>query len=107
MNKKIVGIFGILLILMIATFFTPAIGLGVDQKGFENLESKWEILIVIGRINICFEEKVISGFALIGYTAGETLTFENINIEYEGLPLFVNNGLFFSFCFYKPADTNI
>lgn len=102
--KKIFGVFGIVLIFMITALVSPTIGMGVEE---EDLEIKWKILIGIGRINICLKEKVINGFILIGYTAGETLKSENINIKFEGLPLFIYNGLFFAHCYYKPADISI
>ena len=105
--KKIFGVFGIVLILMITALVTPTIGTGFDEEDFEDLEIKWKILIVIGNIGICLKEKVISGFVLIGYTVGETLTNELINIKFEGLPIFIFSGLFFAFCFYKPVDVSI
>ena len=104
--KKIVGVVGIALFLMIPVVVTPVVGTTIEEDNFNDVEIKWKLLLVIGRINVCFDESVISGFALVGYTAGEILVVERININFEGIPLFINNGLFFSFCFYKPADNS-
>ena len=102
--KKIFGVFGIVSIILITALVPPTIGMGVEE---EDLGIKWKILICIGNIDICLQDKVISGFVLIGYTAGETLKSENIFIKYEGLPLFIFNGLFFAHCYYKPADVSV
>jgi hypothetical protein len=105
--KKIFGYFGIILILIFSIFAISAVGMEVEEENFNDLEIKWKILLVIGRVNICFDDKIISGFALIGYVAGEILTFEDLNIKYEGIPLIYNNGLFSTFLLYKPADNYI
>jgi hypothetical protein len=105
--KKICGVFGIAVLFMIPILATPTLALRVEENDADDLEINWKMLIVIGRITVCFEDKVISGFALIGYTDGETLIMERINIEFAGIPIFINNGLLFSFCFYKPANSVI
>ena len=101
MIRKI-GILGILVILIIPVIATTIMA---QENETEEFETNWKVIIAIGRINVCFEDKIISGFAIIGYTAGEILVLERINIKFDGIPLFINNGLMFSFCFYKSADT--
>ena len=93
------------IIATIVIFLIPLVSTRTLSSSIEEneLDFNWKILLVVGRINICFEEKIISGFALVGYTAGKTMVFERINIPFEGIPLFINNGLLFSFCFYNAA----
>ena len=31
----------------------------VEEENFNDLEIKWKILLVIGRVNICFDDKII------------------------------------------------
>ena len=102
--KKLLGVVGMIFFLMIPVIVTPVLGTPIEDDNLNDVEIKWKLLFAIGRINYCFEDKIISGFVLIGYNAGEMLTFEIININYEGLPMIINNGLFFTFCFYKPID---
>jgi hypothetical protein len=99
MMKKI-GIIAIVTIMLIPLVSTPTLSSEIEEN---ELDFRWKVLVVIGRINVCFDEKTISGFALVGYTAGETLVLERIDIQFDGIPLFINNGLLFSFCFYKSA----
>ena len=91
---------------MIPVIANPTFAINSEEYADEELDIQWKLLIVVSRINVCLQDKVISGFALIGYTDGEMLVFERVNIPFDGLPLFINNGLLSSFCFYKPA-TNL
>jgi hypothetical protein len=102
--KKLFGVFGVVLILVGSTLIIPAVGMGVDEKYINNLEIKWKILFVIGRVNYNLGAKLITGYAVLGYVGGEILTFSSIYIKFELFPLFINNGVFSSFCIYKPAD---
>lgn len=92
---------------MITVLVTPVVGTTIEEDNFNDVEIKWKLLLAIGKINYCFEDEIISGFVLIGYNAGEMLTFKRINSDYEGLPLIINNGLFFTFCYYKSIDNQI
>lgn len=98
--KRTYGIFGIVLILIISALASPCIGLEIDDQ--ESL--KWKILIVIGIIDVCFDEKVISGFGFIGYNARDLIILERINIQFEGIAIVVTHTLFYTFCIYNPVD---
>ena len=91
--KKLLGVLGIVLILIGSIFIIPVVGMGFEEESVDDLRIRWKILLVIGRVKVCFEDKIISGFVLIGYTAGEIITFDSINIKYDGIPLIYNNGL--------------
>jgi len=104
--KKIIGLSGILLVLLIPVIANPILAVNLEEYNADDLELRWKLLIAIGRVNISFDDKILYGFVLVGYTNGETLIFESINIPFDGIPLFINNGLFFSFLLYKPA-TNL
>lgn len=101
--KKIIGVSGILLVILIPVIANPILAVNMVDHDADELELRWKLLIAIGRVNISFDDKVLYGFVLVGYTNGETLIFESINIPFDGIPLFINNGLLFSFLLYKPA----
>ncbi len=99
--KKIFGIIGIVLILMGSIFVPPVLGISTE----EDLEIDLKILAVIGgTINVCNDENELYGFATIGYTNGEILTFERYTIKIEGFPFFIHKGLPFSLCIYRSID---
>ena len=99
--KNIYGVVGIAMLVLIPVIVTPSLAIEEEEYINEELGIQWKILMVIGRINVRVLENKITGFAFVGYTNGELLIFERINIQFEGIPLFINNGLLFSFCFYK------
>lgn len=102
--KKVFGVLFVILMLAGISQITPALTMNsVDKSDLEYPELKWKFIIAIGRIDICFQEKVIDGFVLFGYTAGEIITLEEIYIEFELFPILLSNGLFFTSCFYKEA----
>ena len=89
------------MLVLIPVIVTPSLAIEEEENINEELGIQWKILMVIGRINVRVLENKITGFAFVGYTNGDLLIFERINIQFEGIPLFINNGLLFSFCFYK------
>ena len=99
--KNIYGVVGIAMLVLIPVIVTPSLAIEEEENINEELGIQWKILMVIGRINVRVLENKITGFAFVGYTNGNLLIFERINIQFEGIPLFINNGLLFSFCFYK------
>ena len=101
--KKIFVTIAIVLMLICLSQVTTAIGIE-NENELEEFELKWKMLIAIGIINVSLEEKAINGFALIGYTAGEILMFEQISIQFEGIPIVVTHSLFYTYCLYKPAE---
>lgn len=98
--KKLFVIFGIVIILVGSIFVTTALGSNIEED-FEEINLKWKAFIAIGRIDICFDEKIMDGLVIIGYNAGETLIFEQVYIEFDGIPILFSNGLLFTFCLYK------
>jgi len=86
MNKKMIGIFGILMLLIVASLIPQAIGKEENQ----DLD---KTLFAIGFIHIDPHSYEINGFVLFGNNAGQTLLFEKINIRYDGSPIFVSNPL--------------
>lgn len=99
--KKICAVFGVVLLFVIPVLASPSLAIDENEYATEELGIQWKILLVMGRINVRFLENKITGFAFVGYTNGQILLFERIDIQFEGIPLFINNGLIFSFCFYK------
>ena len=104
--RKILFVAGFVTLFIIPVLVSPVLGTPIEDDNFNERAIKWKLLLVIGWIDICFEENIISGFVLIGYNAGDILTVESININFEGLPLFINKGLFFSCCLYKPIENS-
>lgn len=105
MNKKI-KIFIIISIFISTVFINPAIGYESDEILLTSQSLNLKALIAIGLINLNTQQKEINGFVIIGYNAGETITFQTINIQYQGIPFVVTKSLFFIFCIYNEADVN-
>jgi len=98
MKRKIIGIFGILMLLIAASLNPQAIGKEENQ----DLD---KTLFAIGVIRIDTTSYEIKGFVLAGNNAGQTLLFEKINIKCDGPPVLVCNPLPFIFNIkYNPAD---
>jgi hypothetical protein len=95
--KKIIGIFGILMLLIGASLVPQAIGKEENQN-FD------KTLFVIGFIHIDSTNYEINGFVLVGNDAGQAILFEKINIKCDGPPVLVYHPLPFIFNIkYNPA----
>ena len=99
--KKIFGILGISLILIGSIFISPA--LGVNKQDETDLKLKL-LIVFLGTVNVCNDENQLYGFATVGYTDGETFTFQRYTIDFEGNPFFITKGIGFTFCIYNPAN---
>lgn len=98
---KKMGVFAIIFILFGAFLISPVSG--EVQKEETSIELRM-LVVVLGTVNICFEENEIYGFATIGYTDGATFTFQRYSFNFEGIPFFIQKGLGLSICIYNPAD---
>jgi hypothetical protein len=90
MNKKLIGICLIAMFVIGITMVQPAMAKREEQKF--NAELK-----VVGFIRIDSENYVIKGFVFFGNVEGESITFEQINIKYDGRPILVTNPMPFVF----------
>jgi hypothetical protein len=98
---KKLGVFVIILILFSTIFINPVSG-EVKQDD-ASIELRM-LVVVLGTVNICFEENELYGFATIGYTDGATFIFQRYSINFEGIPFFLQKGIGLSICIYNPAD---
>lgn len=99
--KKIFGILGISLILIGSIFINPALGVSTQDQA--DLELKL-LIVFLGTVNVCNDDNQLYGFATIGYTDGETFTFQRYTIDFEGIPFFITKGLGITVCIYNPAN---
>jgi uncharacterized protein with PQ loop repeat len=98
MNKKIIGIFGILMLLIIASVIPQAIGKE------EKTDSCDRTLFAVGFIRIDSTNFIIKGFVVFGIDAGQTILFEKINIKCDEPPILFINAVPFVFNIrYDPA----
>ena len=100
--KKIFGILTISSILIISTIITPVLGYQIEdyQNDQQNIDLK--LLLTFGLVTISNDEKLISGFVLIGYIGGEIIALQQINIEFEGFVLPIYRSLFITVLIYNP-----
>jgi hypothetical protein len=99
--KKIFGVLGISLILFGSIFISTAVGVNTQ----DNTDLELKLLIVfLGTVNVRNDEKQLYGFATVGYTDGETFTFQRYTIDFEGIPFFITKGLGITVCIYNPAS---
>lgn len=101
--KKIFGILTLSSIFIISTMITPVLGYQIEefQNDQQNIDLK--LLLTIGLVTISNDEKLISGFVIIGYIGGEIITFQLINIEFEGFALPIYRSLFITVLIYNPV----
>ena len=64
---------------------------------------KWKLFWAIGFIDLGFTDDTIDGFVFFGYNAGKILLFRRVNIEIEGMPFVISQGLFYAICLYKTS----
>jgi hypothetical protein len=95
--KRILEIFGILSLLISSFLVIPVIGENIEEDNSNDLGLRWKILYVIGNVKYNFESRLNYFYAIFGYVGGEIIKFGNIYIQFERIPLFINNGIFSSF----------
>jgi len=99
--KKILIIYGIVLILIGSFLVTPVVGTSLNEDD-KKLELNRKILLVIGGdIHIRWIGRELYGQGFIVYAEGSILINSNFSIDFKGIPR-IHDFFFVSYCFYKP-----
>jgi hypothetical protein len=101
---KKIGIYIIISLLIITATLSPVIAYENEEDQLSEQSLNLRVLLAFGLINMNSLNKEIKGFVIVGYNAGETITFQPIDIKYEGFPLVITKSLFYIFCIYKEAE---
>ena len=102
--KKTLGAIAIVLMLMSISQIGTAIEADIEEeKNFEEDFLNLKLFAAIGILNINKQSNVIRGYVLVGYNAGEIISFEMVNIAFTGNPFVITKSMITTFCLYQPA----
>jgi hypothetical protein len=102
--KKIIGSISIVLMLLCLSQVVPAMENEIEKETqYEDDVLGWSLFAAVGIVNVNKQSNVIRGFVLVGFNAGEVISFQMVNIPFDGTPITLTNSIFTTICLYKVA----
>jgi glucose uptake protein GlcU len=102
--KKVLGTIAIVMMLISISQVIPAMETEFEKENINEEDLlNLKLFAAIGIVNINKQSNVIRGYVLVGYNSGEILSFEMVNIGFQGNPITLSHSIFTTICLYEPA----
>ena len=102
--KKIIGSISVVLMLLCISQIVPAMENQIEKENeLSDDVLGWSLFAAVGLVNVNKQSNIIRGFVLVGFNAGEVISFQMVNIPFEGNPIILTNSIFTTICLYKVA----